>query len=146
MFDEQRNLIASYRSMPVILGALLRGIGDEAAASRRADSEWSISEVVCHLLDAEQRDFERVSRIRDEEQPSLPVFPDDEYSGRPLGRTLDTLLELRDEHVRLLDGLDPAAWSRTGLHESHGEISILDITRHGAAHVAEHLAQIAAAS
>jgi hypothetical protein len=41
MYDERQDLIACYRSMPVIPGGLVQGISAEAAASRRADAEWS---------------------------------------------------------------------------------------------------------
>jgi hypothetical protein len=143
MYDEKRDLIVSYRAMPVILDALLQEVRDQAATSRGVDTEWSTGEVVCHLLDAEQRDYERVLRIRDEERPALPIYPDDEYWGRPLPRTVDALIRLRHEHARVLEALSPAAWARTGLHEIQGEITIIDITRHAAAHDAEHLAQIA---
>ena len=142
MYDEKRDLIASYRATPETLVVLLQNVDDVAATPREGD-EWSIGEVVCHLRDAEQRMFERVTRIRDEDRPTLPVYPDDEYRGRSLGKTLEAFGSLRHEHARLLEELDPAGWSRTGIHEIEGELSILDITRHMAAHDAEHLAQIA---
>lgn len=143
MYNEKRELIASYRATPQILNALLQDVSDAAAALPPEDDGWAIAEIICHLLDAEQRTFERVIRIRDEERPSLAVFPDDDYRGRSAAGTLAAFSSLRTEHVRLLEGLDSGAWSRTGMHASEGEVSILDLTRHIAAHDAEHLAQIA---
>ncbi len=146
MCDERRDLIAAYRATPVTLGFLLRGLDDAAAAVRPSDEEWSVSEAVCHLLDSEQRTYERVLRIRDEERPTLPLFPDDEYRGRSLSRALGSFGALRLAHVRLLDELEPTSWYRGGIHEAAGEVSILDIVRHNVAHDAEHLAQIARAT
>ena len=108
MYNEPRELIASYRSMPVILAALVQDL-DDAVATLQADTDWSVGEVICHLLDGEQRTYERIIRIRDEDRPSLALYPDDD--------------------ARLLEKLEPDAWGRTGLHEIEGELSILDITR-----------------
>jgi hypothetical protein len=145
MYDERRELVASLRSVPVALAALTRGLGDPAAAVRPTASEWSVSEIVSHLFDAEQRTYERVMRIQDEERPTLPLYPDDDYRGRSLSRVLASFGSLRLEHARLLEDLEPSAWSRTGVHEAAGELSIVDIARHTAAHDIEHLAQIARA-
>jgi hypothetical protein len=73
-------------------------------------------------------------------------FPYSLTMSTAIGRSqgLDALDRLKNEHARLPEALDPAAWLRTGLHESHGEFSTLDIARHAAAHDAKHLAQIAA--
>lgn len=73
----------------------------------------------------------------------MPLFPDDEYHGRWLHRALAMLSSVRLEHARLLEELEPAAWSRTGICEVEGELSILDIARHTTAHDAEHVAKIA---
>jgi glutamate/tyrosine decarboxylase-like PLP-dependent enzyme len=142
MNREKRELVATYRSVPRTLGVLLDGV-DEAAASSRLDGEWSIAEVVCHLLDSEQRTYERVLRIRDEDRPYLPLFPDDEYRGRALAPVLAAFDSLRQEHAAVLEELDDAGWARQGIHGSRGAESILEMTRHATAHDAEHLAQIA---
>jgi hypothetical protein len=146
MYDERGELITTLRSIPVTLAALVRQLDDARASIRPTRVAWSISEVVCHLLDGEQRTYERVIRIRDEARPTLPLFPDDEYRGRSLAPVLASFRALRLEHARLLDDLEPYAWSRTGIHEAEGVLSILDIARHTAAHDVEHLAQIARAS
>lgn len=143
MYDEPSELVATYRAMPVTLAALARQLDDAGAAVRRSGTDWSVSEIVCHLLDGEQRTYERVIRIRDEDRPMLPLYPDDEYRGRSLAHALPSFSTLRVEHARLLDDLDAPAWARTGIHEAEGELSILDMTRHTVAHDAEHLAQIA---
>lgn len=143
MYDEPSELIATYRAMPVTLAALVQQIGDAGGAIPPSATGWSVSEIVCHLLDGEQRTYERVIRIRDEDRPTLPLYPDDEYGGRSLAHALASFSTLRAEHARLLDDLDAPVWARTGIHEAEGELSILDITRHAVAHDAEHLAQIA---
>ena len=143
MYDERRELVATYRATTVTLDALVRELDDAQAAQAKSAADWSVSEIVCHLLDSEQRTYERVIRIRGEDRPTLPLFPDDTYRGRSLARALAWFISLRLEHARLLEELDALAWSRTGIHDREGELSILDVTRHTVAHDAEHLAQIA---
>jgi hypothetical protein len=142
VYDERRELISTLRATPVTLAALVGSLGDASAAVRRRPG-WSASEVVCHLLDGEQRTYERVIRIRDEHRPELPLFPDDDYRDRSATRTLGAFTALRHEHIGLLESLEDVAWTRTGLHEVEGELSILDVVRHTVAHDADHLAQIA---
>jgi hypothetical protein len=142
VYDERRELLSTLRATPVTLAALIGGLDDASTAVRRG-SGWSASEVVCHLLDGEQRTYERVIRIRDEHRPALPLFPDDDYRDRSVARALASFTGLRLEHARLLEALEEKAWARTGVHEVEGELSILDVVRHTVAHDAEHLAQIA---
>jgi hypothetical protein len=142
MYEERREIVSTLQLMPVTLAALIRSVDDRRGAVRHG-SGWAISEIVCHLFDAEQRTYERILRIRDEDRPDLPIYPDDEYSGRSLSSALSAFTVLRREHVRLLGAIDVPGWLRTGLHEREGELSILDIARHTIAHDGEHLAQVA---
>ena len=102
MYDEKRELIASYRAMPETLAALCQDLGADAGPKPGQGNGWSVAEVVCHLLDAEQRTYERVIRIRNEEHPSLPLYPDDVYRNRVLDGALMAFSRLRREHARLL--------------------------------------------
>jgi hypothetical protein len=142
MYDEQREIVSTLRSTPVTLAALIRSVDDRRGTLRRGTG-WAISEIVCHLLDAEQRTYERVLRIRDEDRPSLPIYPDDEYRGRSLRSALTAFTALRREHARMLGVVEASDWLRTGVLQREGELSILDIARHTIAHDAEHLAQVA---
>jgi hypothetical protein len=142
MYDERREIVSTLQSTPVTLAALIDSVDDRRGDTRRGTG-WAISEIVCHLLDAEQRTYERVIQIRDEDRPDLPIYPDDEYRGRSLRRALTAFTVLRREHARLLGVVDASDWLRIGIHEREGELSILDIARHTIAHDAEHLAQVA---
>jgi DNA-binding HxlR family transcriptional regulator len=115
--------IVTRRQYPEIPVRVEYALTDQRRASSRSSSKWNVGAA-----------YERVLRIRDEERPAHPVHPDDEYRDKSLPRTLDVLIRLRHEHARVLEDVPPAAWSRTGIHQIQGEITILDITRHAAAH------------
>lgn len=150
MTNEQAELLEIYRSTPVILRALLRNVPD---ASLRAGGEgeeaWSAVEIICHLRDAEERAFERVRRIRDEERPFLKAYDqaalarESRYHEQSLPDALAAFIRLRQEQTSTLEQLGDDDWSRVGLHEESGEVTIESITAHMAAHDVIHLAQLA---
>ena len=47
-----------------------------------------------------------------------------DYINQDTRQALDEFKQLRNETVRLLDGVPPDAWSRIGVHEVDGPISI----------------------
>ncbi len=78
-----------------------------------------------------------------EENPFLPVSPDDDYSPLPLPDLVEKFSSLRRDHVRFLRQVPEADWKRPGQHELYGPVTIAFLARMMACHDAEHLAQIA---
>lgn len=149
MFDSRAELLAVYRSTPVTLRALVAGAGESLIKRRPADDDWSIIEIVCHLVDVEERTVKRIERMLTEDNPALPGFDQDElvearnYRSRDIEEELSLFASARQAHVARLKGLDDAGWRRTGQHEEVGVITVEALTAHMAAHDAIHLAQIA---
>ena len=149
MYDERAELLDVYRSTPVILGALLRGLPPDGARERAGEDGWSIVEVVAHLGDTEERAHERMRRMVREDDPELPGYDEAalaverRYREMDLGEALQRFTSLRAEQVAELAGLAPEAWARTGRHQEVGPITVQSLTAHMAAHDAVHLAQIA---
>jgi hypothetical protein len=69
MFDTRAELLDVYRSTPVTLRALVRGVEDELTRQQPAPGEWSIIEIVTHLADAEEMVVKRVERMLTEDDP-----------------------------------------------------------------------------
>ena len=149
MYDERAELLDVYRSTPVVLRALLRGIDRDQARARPAADGWSIVEVVAHLGDTDERALDRVRRMVQEDDPLLPGYDEAalaverRYREMDLGEALDRFAGVRARHVAALSALAPAEWSRTGRHEEVGAITVQSLTAHMAAHDAVHLAQLA---
>ena len=149
MYDERAELLDVYRSTPVILAALLRGLPPAAARTAADGADWSIVEVVAHLGDTEERALERVRHMVREDNPELPGYDEAAlavercYREMDLGEALQRFTSLRAEQVAELAGLAPEAWTRTGRHQEVGTITVQSLTAHMAAHDAVHLAQIA---
>lgn len=130
------------RSAPDTLSALVHGLDDEEAG-RRVGEEWSIREIVAHLVDGEWAWFTRIRRMATEERPRMEVFPNADYTKPSLEESLSAYIRSRAEDLNYLESLTPEQWARSGQHELWGDIDILWAARHLAAHDAEHLSQLA---
>lgn len=122
----------------------LESAARSAAARPRPAGEWSVEQVVRHLIAVEREVHQ--ARLRD-----LATIDDPRWSwaepgpwiGRPeLG--LDEILALfredRDSTVRTLRGLDDAGWARTGTHATFGVLDVAALMRIAADHDQDHLA------
>ena len=149
MYDEREELLKALRANPVTLRVLVAGLDEATVRQRPAEDEWSIVEVVAHLGDTEERTLERVRRMLDEDNPTLPAFDqaalavERGYHEMDAVGALQRFLDLRAEHVGLLESLDDAGWRRPGIHEEQGPMTVQLYESHIAGEDADHLAQIA---
>jgi DinB superfamily len=138
--------LAALTATPVILRSLLA----EGRESRPAgDEDWTAAEVVAHLRDAEEFRLLRCRRMRDENEPFIAAFDqeqlarDRDYPSTDLAEALEAFERLRSRVLQLLAALDDRAWQRAGLHEENGRITIEAHIRHAISHDLVHLRQIA---
>ena len=140
-YDEPSDLIASAESTLDTVALLLGDISEEVSDT---PGDWSIAEILNHLLDAEQRYFARVQRLKRETHPRMRVMPAADVTKLTALQAWKAFYELRGRHVSLLRTLKPADWRRSGtLSPGVGKVTIAGIVRHLAAHDATHTAQIA---
>jgi hypothetical protein len=119
----------------------------EAALWRPQEGEWSVHECLTHLRDAEGLIFlHRIRRTIEEERPALPLFDEETYhhehwsAAEPLQDILAGFLDARKEIVRLLEAAPD--WSRKGVHETRGPISLAWQADYALGHTWEHLSQM----
>jgi uncharacterized damage-inducible protein DinB len=122
----------------------------DAALDFRSDAqEWSIREILAHLVDDEMFVTRtRLERMIQEEHPSL--VPHDEkkwYSQR--NTTRDSLNELlsdfatqRAASLGILTMLREQEWVRTAYHSEYGNMTVEEWVKHWAEHDLIHLRQI----
>jgi uncharacterized damage-inducible protein DinB len=139
---EQEDVLLMLRSAPDTLTALVTGL-DEENAGRRVAEDWSVREIVAHLVDGEWAWFSRIRQMATEERPLMKVFPNADYTKSSLGEALAGYVRNRTEDLAYLQTLPPEQWMRPGQHELWGDIDILWAARHLAAHDAEHFSQLA---
>lgn len=148
MYDTRRELLDGFRDATVVIQTLLRGCS-QAEAAERQEGDWSILEVVCHLRDCEERALERMRVMRDEAEPFIPAFDQDQwvqernYAAANLEEALAGFVRFRETYLVELAALAPEAWERAGEHEEQGRITIQSHGWHHLCHDIGHAAQLA---
>jgi hypothetical protein len=131
---EQRDkdrLLANLKSLPNELDDLLAGLDDKTLRWRPIPNKWSIKEIMCHLRDMERLAYlARYRRMLSEENPFLPnvdqnrlAFEGD-YINQDAGAALEEFKWLRKETINTLQEVVPESWSRSGVHETDGPMTI----------------------
>lgn len=110
------------------------------------DGEWGPSEIARHLIAVEREVWwTRFASIVEEDEPHWAwTEPGLEpgLDGVPLAEILDRFALARARSVTILDGFDPAAWARTGVHATYGRLDAVGLLRIVTDHDAEHLASL----
>ena len=152
MNDEQhtRQLIERLADTPARIERAVAGLSTGQLETAAQPGEWSPADVLRHMRASNDILAFRLYAIGARDDPPLPAYDERRwaeisgYGCANFGDLLATYKLLRSELVAMLDGLDAAGWQRTGLHETRGRMSLVEIARHMADHEEEHCNQIEA--
>lgn len=138
-------IVASLRAVPTLVRGLLAGATEEQAWTPPAPGEWSLAEVVRHLLGGERDTFlPRLRRMLAETRPAFDSGRSAAAEGRQLTALADALEAARRDTVKILETLASADWAREGVSRSRGVLTIETYARTMAEHDTEHLRQMQA--
>lgn len=128
--DKDR-IIWNLRSLPNELDDLLNGLDEETMRWRPIPNKWSIKEIMCHLRDMEREAYlARYRKILSEQNPVLPNVDQDrlaierDYLNQDVKAALAEFKALRTETIQTLNDAPVEAWSRSGVHETDGPMTI----------------------
>jgi len=120
-------------------------------AFRPADSEWSILEVLGHLIEAEQRGFAgRIRLILQQEGRTLEGWDPDQVARdrrdweQDPGVLLGEFIRRREVSLQLVERLRPSDLAKGAVHPKVGPLTINEIMHEWVHHDRNHLAQMAA--
>ena len=135
-------LVARFSATP----ARLASVAASADGRPPADGEWSVPEIVRHLIAVDEIVWApRLRDLRETVDPRWDWVEPRFDAGSP-DRPLDVLLGAFAAGRRaLVDGvsdLDPAGWARTGTHATFGLLDVTDILERVIEHDDEHLATV----
>lgn len=142
-------LIASLEANAIAIPTMLVGISENDARWKPPSQNWSILEIICHLVDEEKEDF----RLRVELTLSAPtrMWPsinpqlwalDRNYQARHLLDMVQQFEYERRRSVAWLKQLSSADWYATYEHPHLGPIRAGDLLAAWAAHDFLHIRQI----
>jgi hypothetical protein len=149
MYDLHQDILDALSATPETLAGLLDEISiEQIAYARGGDENWSILEIVCHLLDAEEFFLKRIKAMRDMENPVIIGYDQEKlakehnYQGAILHEALKGFDTCRQRVVAVLSKFTPGQWQLPGRHSDLGQITIFAMTIHHVSHDAIHCAQI----
>ena len=132
---------------PRVLRSVLTSASEDDLNWQPKADRWSISMVLAHLAEVEEKGF--VSRFRalaEQDNAFLPAY--DQMALVNSGRQFDGFTELssfereRGETLAFLAGLPDSVRARTGRHESFGVLSFEELLNEFVFHYLGHVRQI----
>jgi DinB superfamily len=139
-------------AQPAVLRALLIEAGDDLR-TRPEPSEWSVVELIGHIVDAELNSAVRYRSILAEDEPDLVPYDQDLWANRlhstsdPVDELLTTFDALRAANLRLWKATPAADRARVGQHLERGpesyELTFRLLAGHDRVHVAQARAGLA---
>jgi hypothetical protein len=139
------------RATVTTLAAELAALSPPALAWHPAPGEWCVKEVLGHLIESEARGFAgRVRIILADPEPQLETWDQEAVAAArrdcegDVRRLLGELATVRQESVRLVEGLGEADLSRGGHHPEVGHLRVGDLLNEWVHHDRNHVRQILA--
>jgi ADP-ribose pyrophosphatase YjhB (NUDIX family) len=145
----REEILGTLRATPDRVEAAARGLSPDQLARRPKEREWSMGEILHHLLVGE-RDviLPRLQRILRENSPvfrsSAPSRTGFAAAPAPgdFAEDLSAFRRVRGKTLAFLEGLADGDWQRTGTTPTRGTLTIEAYARYLAEHDLEHLAQL----
>ena len=139
MSDGVKSQIDLLAAFPEQLKRQLQGLDDAALRVRPAADEWSIMELVGHIIDVGTLWPGRTRQMLATDNPTLAAVDPTwvrqrDYHNKQPGFLLITLAEQRAEYVEFLRILRPAQLARAGIHPTRGRLTV----EQGIAALADH--------
>lgn len=147
--DAQRDTaIAALAATPRIIRSIVGAIPADILTLHDSDA-WSIADVVAHVvLTGRMGAISRIRSVVTEDDPLL-LNHDEEAelaaSGlrtKSAGELLQMFTDERERDMAWLQGLDDAAFARTGHHSVAGQVTAGEFLQHAAYHDCLHVAQM----
>ena len=148
--NEYHAALTALTAFPAELRTLVAGISDDDAQRMPSPNEWSVVEVIGHLIDIDPLQIVRIDRILAEERPHFARFDPDAavtaagYGRRTLADVLAAFTDLRRATVDGLSTIAPDELSRVGVRYTGQEVTLAQLLTAFAAHDQTHAQQIRA--
>lgn len=142
------NPLPVLKRTPGALARIVQRARRPLLARRPKPREWSVTEVLAHLADAEVAFAFRIRKMISEPRPALPPFDQEAWASALRYRRQDprhlvgTFRALRESNSRILRSVAPAQRRRAGVHPEYGRIRLGQLVAHWAWHDQNHLNQI----
>jgi uncharacterized damage-inducible protein DinB len=135
--------LARMAATPGLLREMTAEVDGETAGHAPKPGEWSIAEVVRHLVEGDRDTFlPRVRRMLAEARPVFARAAPAAGDRADLPTLVAAFASAREQVMKTLRGLGEAGWRREGVSPSRGPLTIETYAATMDAHDTEHLGQI----
>ena len=123
----------------------IAGLSREDLLAFPVPGTWSIQQIVIHLADSELVGVDRMKRVIAEENPLLIGYDETKFSQRLFyeeqsAEAAVTLVDVsRREFAKVLRKLPAEAFSRTGVHNEVGKVTLGELVQKYVKHLDHHL-------
>ncbi|MNO26453.1 DinB superfamily protein [compost metagenome] len=130
------------------LSQAIEGLSDEALKWKAAPNQWSVTEVLTHLVDHNIVVSFRIREILSDSEALLPAFSQDSWvAGQKANEGsvtdyLNAFKALLYYNSLLFQRLSEEDWAKTGVNWKGDSVSLSAIIQSFITHVQSHLAQI----
>lgn len=141
-------LLKALRSTPADLEAMLKRVGDDEGRQRPEADQWSVSDILNHLIYVEGKYLARLKRVVNEESPHVPVIEPDEGAHDlqiPPRQLLVRFEQARSATLHFLENLSMGQWQRPAVHPDLGQTTLRFLVQYLVDHDTEHLSQLTVA-
>lgn len=137
-------LLQALTSTPTDLRLTLQGLPATLLHQKPDSHNWSIAEILCHLIDIEERYRQRLRTVVREENPNLPaLYPDESRykATAALDQLLDEFNSARGATVSFLQALSMKQWQRPAVHADWQATTLRHLVQKLVEHDINHLNQ-----
>ena len=125
------------------------GLGDDALQRRTEPEQWSLAELVCHLLRVQHLFEHRIMAMLERDEPAFESYAPESDAGfvgfvaSHRGRKgVEAFLDERDRFAGRLDALAPDQWRRRGRHPTFATFDVDFLVEYMVHHEAHHVYQM----
>ena len=120
-------------------------IPEDKADVRIGPGEWTLRELINHLVDSDLVGAERMKRVIAEENPTLLNYDENawaqrlDYANAPVEEAVGLFLANRKWMTRILKTLPDEAFARKGMHSVAGSVTLAGLVAKYIGHLDHHL-------
>ena len=140
-----KEMIESYLQGPKLLREAVAGMSRAQLVAKPIAGKWSTLQCVCHLADFDPILADRMKRVIAEDKPSLIGADEDHfaaalaYEDRDVDEELTIVDKTRQQMARILRKLPAEAWTRVGLHNERGPLTLEQLLASATKHIPHHV-------
>jgi hypothetical protein len=145
---EGRKPLEILTATPRRIARLVKGVSRRKLSRRPSPRDWSVTEILAHLADAELVVGYRVRLVLGAGGTSIQAYDQDAWATFSRYATHDPRVSLeafrasRERLVRLLKSLPAESWNLYGMHAERGKETVARMVEMLAGHDINHLRQI----